>query len=76
VGVTALGRLRWAVFGVSLAAVAVLVGLELAGVTKLGGAVWGVAITIMLLSIGVRLLIRGDRCRECGGRAIYVKRGS
>jgi len=73
-GVTARGRLRYAVYGVSLAAVVILVGLELLGVVALGDQVIAIGITIMLVSIGVRLVIRGDRCRECGGPAVYERR--
>jgi hypothetical protein len=75
VGVTPQGRVRQGLFLVSLAAVAVLVALELAGVTELGDDLWGICVTVMLVSIGGRLLVRGDRCRTCGGRAVYVKRG-
>lgn len=74
VGLTGHGRLRWAVFGVSMAAVTILFVLELSGVTQLGDAVLGIAITIALLSIGLRLLIRGDRCGACGAAAIYARR--
>lgn len=73
-GVTARGRLRYAVFGVSVAAIVLLAALELLGVMVLGDQVIAIGITIMLASIGLRLLIRGDRCRECGAPADYVRR--
>lgn len=73
-GVTARGKLRYLVFGLSVAAIAILAALELFGVTALGDDLIAIGLTIMLLSIGLRLLIRGDRCRECGGPADYVKR--
>ena len=50
-----------------------MLGLELAGLTRLGDAVWAIAITIMLASIGLRLVIRGDRCAACGGPADYSR---
>lgn len=74
VGTTARSRARLLVFGLSSTTVAILIGLELTGVTQLGDVVWSVAITILLASIGLRLLIRGDRCTACGGPARYVKR--
>ena len=61
------------VFGLSSLTVASLIALELSGITSLGDRVWPVAITVMLASIGLRLLIRGDRCVACGGPA-YVSR--
>lgn len=73
-GTTSHGRLRWAVFAASTLAVVILVALEFAGLTALGEGLWPIVITILVLSIGLRLLIRGDRCPRCGARAIYLKR--
>ena len=72
-GLTARSRVRLAVFALSSAMVVVMLGLELAGLTRLGDAVWAIAITIMLASIGLRLVIRGDRCAACGGPADYSR---
>ena len=69
VGVTTHGKIRLAIFMTTTATVAVLVALELAGVLALGDQVWAIAVTILVVSIGARLLIRGDRCRECGAPA-------
>ena len=74
VGMSARGRARQWVFRLSSAAIAVLVVLELSGVLALGDDLLSIGLTIMLLSLGLRLIIRGDRCRECGARAIYLER--
>ncbi|MCA9699061.1 MAG: hypothetical protein KC431_16180 [Myxococcales bacterium] len=73
-GVTTRGRVRLAVFMLGWAAVALLAGLELAGLLGLGEQVWPILILSMLSSIGLRLLIRGDRCPDCGEAAVVAKK--
>jgi hypothetical protein len=73
VGITTQGKIRLGIFATSLATVAVLITLELTGVLALGDQVWAVALTILVVSIGVRLVIRGDRCGECGAPATVDK---
>ncbi|NVB36861.1 hypothetical protein G6O69_03405 [Pseudenhygromyxa sp. WMMC2535] len=74
VGITAHGYLRWAVFGLAVFSVLAAFVLERAGVLGLGDQLWPLGITIMLVSLGLRLLIRGDRCPECGAQVDYRKR--
>lgn len=73
-GLTTRSTVRLALYLGSTLAAAALIALELLGLTQLGDQVWPLAITILVLSIGARLLIRGDRCKACGGPAIYIKR--
>lgn len=61
------------IFRASTLAVALLVLLELGGITALGDRVLSLGLTIMLVSIVARILLRGDRCPRCGARAVYVK---
>jgi hypothetical protein len=72
-GVTAHGRVRQWLFGLAVLAVAVLVGIEWFGVTALGDDLWALGILIMLASLGLRLLVRGDRCPSCAGPAYHKK---
>lgn len=72
-GVTARGRLRWAVFGLGLAVALGLGVIELVA-GSLGDDLLPWVICVLLISLAVRLLIRADRCPRCGARAIYVKR--
>lgn len=73
-GVTTRGRARLWIYRGATAAIAVMVILELTAVTELGDNVLSIGLTIMLLSLGLRLLIRGDRCQDCGAEAVYLKR--
>lgn len=63
-GVTARGRVRWWVFGLSTT---VIVGWLAAGLLELASLDTALAgsITIALLSIGLRMLVRGDTCPRC-----------
>jgi hypothetical protein len=72
-GRTTHGQVRLAIFGLTTSTVVLLVALELLGLTQLGDLAWTSALTIMLLSIGLRLLIRGDRCRECNAPAVPAR---
>ena len=73
-GMTTLGHVRLWVFKASTAIIALLILVELVGLTDLGGNLWTIALLLAYGSVGVRLLIRGDRCPSCGERAVYVKR--
>ena len=73
-GTTTLGRVRKGVFRTSTAIIAVLIVLELTGLTELGANLWTTILILAWGSVALRLLIRGDRCPSCGERAIYVKR--
>ena len=72
-GITGQGRIRLAIYVGSLLAVAVSIALELAGVLALGDSVWAWSITLLLASIGLRLLVRGDRCGSCDTALGYGK---
>ena len=72
-GRTSHSTLRVWIFRASTFAVALLVTLELGGITSLGDRVLSLGLTIMLVSIAARILIRGDRCPRCGARAVYIK---
>ncbi len=74
VGITSRGKQRRAIFATSTAAVAFLIALELFEVCALGDQLWAVALTIFLISIGLRMLVRGDRCRVCEAPLSYEKR--
>lgn len=69
VGITGRGKLRLGIFIASTLSAATIIALEQGGVIALGDQVWAIALTILVLSIGVRLLIRGDRCPECDAPA-------
>jgi hypothetical protein len=69
-GRTSHGQVRLGIFVMSTSIVVVMIALELLGFLALGDRVWTSALTIMLLSIGLRVLIRGDRCRSCNAPAI------
>ncbi len=64
-GVSARGRARTWILRTSSLAIATMVLLELGGITALGDSVLSIGLTIMLLSLGLRMLIRGDRCPRC-----------
>ncbi|MFV8751492.1 hypothetical protein ACNOYE_13185 [Nannocystaceae bacterium ST9] len=66
-GVTRLGRVRLGVFALAWAGVLGLFVAAWLGATSFDQAI-ALAITGTLLSIGLRLAIRGDRCPTCGER--------
>lgn len=66
-GVTTLGRVRLAVFGLTTATLLAWLGAGLAGLASLDTAIAG-SISLALLSIGLRLVIRGERCPGCRER--------
>lgn len=74
VGITGHGWVRLSLFVVALLSVAVLVLLDWFGLTALGDDLWALGILIMLVSLGLRLLVRGDRCPSCAAPAHYRKR--
>lgn len=63
-GVTTLGRVRWLVFGLSTAVIVGWLGAALLDLASLDTAI-AASITIALLSIGLRMLVRGDACPRC-----------
>jgi hypothetical protein len=66
-GVTALGRVRWLVFGLSTTLIVGWLLVALLGHASLDTAL-AASITIALLSIGLRMLVRGDTCPRCRAR--------
>ena len=68
VGLTSRGALRSVIFAVSIGAAVLLFTLEILA-SVLGDQLWTVVLTILLVSIGLRMLIRGDKCPKCGAPA-------
>ena len=66
-GIPRLGRVRLALFVLTMVFVLGLFVAALLGATSIDQAI-AVAITASLLSIGLRMLIRGDRCMACDER--------
>jgi hypothetical protein len=73
VGVTRQGRLRAGIFVVGVIVVVGLIAAELLGLIALGDSVWAWSLTILLVSLGARLLVRGDRCGACSSEVEYQR---
>lgn len=75
VGLTSRGALRGVIFAVSIGLAVLLFTLDILGGLGIGDQLWALVLTILLVSVGSRMLIRGDKCPKCGAPAGAIRQG-